>query len=763
MGGSSGSKTKVVQYFMSAWWGFSVGPVDALKKIIINDKVAWTGNADQSCVIKIDDQDLFGGVMKEGGILGNVVFLNGKSTQTIPEYLAAKLGLTTATCPAHRGIASLFFTGGAEPADGGTYGNGKTSIVYPESTTVGGLNGPFASAPAGQQAGFYQRAKYPAAPTIEIEARRSPKGLDPAFSMIGDDANPIHIAFEVYTSTKFGAGVPAAAFDTGDLNAIAEVVHGEGIGVSLLWNEQQSCEAFANTILGYVNAVPFFVHPETGLLTTKLIRGDYVVGDLLEITPDNAKLSGFQRKLWGETVNELTVTWTNPESEEEETVTVQDLGNMAMQGAPVAETRDYKGLRSAANAITIGKRDLRVSSYPLMTCKAVVNRSAATLVPGSVVRLTWPEHGITDVVMRVGDVDRGEKSDSAITLNLMEDIFGLEVGEYSTPDGSLWAPTTIPPQDPDFTLVTTMPHRMLSELGISLSNLTPDKVRVAVLAADNSKDMRNYMITFEKALADGTTVWAGSETRTMASRATLSSALPFEYPTSVVYFTGLTPGTGIRPGSFCFIGSTETTQEIGIVMAIGTDNVTIRRGVMDTTPKAWGVGAQIWFAPRAFDVMDNIVRTAGLPVTYKLLTTTSQGTLAIADATEIERTPSLRPHLPLRPANCAVNGNFIGPVAVGAATDLSLTWANRNKLTEDGTILSWNSASVTPEVGQTTTIHILNSSNTILSSINGITGTSYTLPVSALGSSWTVRKIKFVSKDSAGDESLQGHIIELAP
>jgi len=107
-------KIQIVQYYMSLWYGFATGPVDKILAIYVDEKEIWSGELAESGVIKVNKKDLFGGPKKEGGVAGLVTYLDGRSSQTIPEYLANKLGRTEATCPAHRGIASLFFTGHTE-------------------------------------------------------------------------------------------------------------------------------------------------------------------------------------------------------------------------------------------------------------------------------------------------------------------------------------------------------------------------------------------------------------------------------------------------------------------------------------------------------------------------------------------------------------------------------------------------------------------------------------------------------------------------
>ena len=119
---SSGTKQQVTQYNASIHFGICSGPVDYISGIYVNEKEAWAGEQSVQGTITISDKmELFGGDKKEGGVQGVVEYLPGDSDQTISELLAGKVGLTTATMPAYRGITSAWFHGRnlVEPEDEG--------------------------------------------------------------------------------------------------------------------------------------------------------------------------------------------------------------------------------------------------------------------------------------------------------------------------------------------------------------------------------------------------------------------------------------------------------------------------------------------------------------------------------------------------------------------------------------------------------------------------------------------------------------------
>ena len=78
---------------------------------------------------------------------------------------------------------------------------------------------------------------------------------------------------------------------------------------------------------------------------------------------------------------------------------------------------------------------------------------------------------------------------------------------------------------------------------------------------------------------------------------------------------------------------------------------------------------------------------------------------------------------------------------------------------EDSSILGWTDATVTPESGQATTITIRDDTGAIVTTIDGLTGTSYDLPLTAFGTH-AICDVTLTSKRD-GLASIQGHTIRV--
>lgn len=146
-----GAKIPVTEYGMSIHFGICIGPV-VMTGLTIKEKVVLSDiNRTGTSSTFIDQQQLFGGPKKEGGVAGTMHFLDGDETQVLPDILAQKLGRADGSdAPAYRGIASAWFTG-----------EGYSRLT-----------------------GFYWSANIPYLPGVWIQVRRKPAGLDQDLALV---------------------------------------------------------------------------------------------------------------------------------------------------------------------------------------------------------------------------------------------------------------------------------------------------------------------------------------------------------------------------------------------------------------------------------------------------------------------------------------------------------------------------------------------------------------------------------------------------
>lgn len=611
--------------------------------------------------------------------------------------------------------------------------------------------------------GQYDNTPGDGVPVVEIGDDAALLALLNGYITIGPtsflDANPANIIYECLTNTVWGMGAGDASLDMDSFQAAQDTLFAEAFGLSMAWMQQASIEDFVKEVLDHINAV-LFVSPRNGLLTLKLLRADYNVEDLPVITPDNAVLRDFQRKGFGEITNEVVVTWTNPANEQDETVTAQDLGVIAAQGAVVSSSRNYYGVRRKALAQTLAYRDLRATAYPLATLSAECDRSQYDLTPGACVVVTWPEYGLDQVVCRVLPVDYGKPGDHVIKAALIEDVFGLELDEFSEPVTTGWTDPKTTPTAMDFNRAFTAPYFFAVKALGGPAGSYPEVISM-VLAADSAPDCGVYQLYVEETDVGGGTAFEDAGTRANLAHAALPAALDAEAETTTAFTSligGFTPGVG----DFAMIGAgADDAFELTVITAVASGVYTLQRGALDTVPKTWPTAAPVWFFAADDTMYDPAVRADGETVRYQARTRTSGGVLTSAPVFSAVQTE--RPYRPLRPANVTIAGEAFATDVIDTSDDglstVPITWANRNRLTEDTVVLAWDAADTTVEAGQTTTVTVLTEGGVVITTIDGLTGTSYDLAKAAFGA-YHVGDVRVTSKRD-GIESLQGHTLRV--
>jgi len=533
----------------------------------------------------------------------------------------------------------------------------------------------------------------------------------------GATMNPAHIIYQCLTDTAWGMGYPTSSIDNTSFTAAANTLLSESFGLSMLWNQQESIENFLQIVLNHIGGI-LYVDPATGKFALRLVRSDYDRGALPQYGPATLiSAENYQRQAWGETVNEITVVYVNACTEKEESVTVQDIANIAVQGGVVSQTRNYNGIRNVSLAQRVAMRDLQAGSTPLASIKLTATRAAWQVFPGDVFRLTWPEYGIDDVVFRALTVNRGTLTDGQIIIDAVEDVFGLPGNTYLVEQPGGWVD---PSQAP-----AAAPYRKLLEapywdLARNLSAADLDYVDalsgyLETLSVRPSGDAINYEIQAKT----GAAAYEAAGNGDFCPSATVVSALT-KNTTAITLANGIDLDL-VTTGGYAIIG-----DEYVLVSAIdaGAGTATISRGMLDTVPVEHDAGARIWFADGSHG-FSSVEYADGEIVDVKLLPATGQGTLDIALAPADSLTMDQRQYRPYAPGKVLVNtGTY--PEWIGGTDVFALTWAHRDRLLQTAYLVEQNEASIGPEGGTTYNLRLYSELDALLRSETGLSGTSYT-------------------------------------
>lgn len=528
------------------------------------------------------------------------------------------------------------------------------------------------------------------------------------------DMNPAHIIYQCLTDPEWGMGYPTADIDDASFTAAADTLYSESMGMSILWDRGAAIEDFIKEVLKHIDAVAY-VDRTTGKFKLKLIRNDYTIAALPVIDASNAeRVEELKTPSLGELVNTVTVRYWDSCAGKTAAVGAQDLAMVQLQGGAIGTTIDYPGFTTDALAARAAARDLKSLATPLASCKVYANRAAASFNVGDVFRLVWPELSV-DMAMRITAMSYGDGKKYQVKIQCVQDVFNLP-NAISSGGVSEWAdPVSAPAASPNRIVQEAPYYEIVQQLGQTDTDSKlasyPD---VGYLLAAGSRSSGD---AYHAALyVDAGAGYVDSGTVDFAPYARLAGATT-QAATVLTIDSGVDLDT-VTIGTHCQIDA-----ELMRVDAVSATSLTVGRGVLDTVAATHSVGASILFWDN-FGGSDEVEYVTGEAANVKLLPVTGQGMLAAGLAPVDTVTFAQRAVRPYPPGQLQVNGSYYPAAITG---DMALTWAHRNRLQQtSGTLADHTAASIGPEAGTTYTLRIYNSSNTLVRTESGLTGTAYT-------------------------------------
>ena len=703
MGGSSKKVTVGYKYYLGMHMVLCHGPVDKVTRIEVDGKTAWSGNATGGA-ISVNAPDLFGGESREGGVSGTVDIDMGGPLQGRNAYLQGRLG---ADIPAYRGVLGAIL-----------------NQVYV------GLN------PYLKRWAFW-------ASRIHVRQDGIAQWYD-AKAEINGDMNPAHILRECLTDPDWGMGYPEADIDDASFTAAADRMFTEGMGMSLLWDRSVTLEEFIQVVLKHIDG-SIYVDRSTGKFVLKLARGGYDINSLLVLDESSVdRITDFKRNTIGELVNSVTVVYWDASTGKNGSVTVQDIALAAQQQATIGTTKQFPGFTNGTIATQVAARSLKALSVPLASGTIYANRKAASLNVGDVFVLTWPRYGISQLVMRVANVEMGALGSNVVKIQAVEDVFALSSAIYAPPPPSGWSDPNTPPAPCPYHCVIEAPFwELVQRMGETDARALPATAGFVVATGVRpSSDASNA-----KLYTDVTGVWEEAGTVDFCPTAILTAAVSSNTTTFPI-------GTGVdldvvQVGTYALIDS-----ELVRIDAVSDTSLTVGRGVLDTVAKPHAVGARLFFADAFFE-SDAVEYATGENADIRLLPSTGLGTLALASAPTQSVSMVARQYKPYPPGQFRVNSQAY-PDAVRGDQNITVGWTHRDRLQQTATLVDETAGSIGPEAGTTYTCRLLTAGGSVLVTHSGLTGTGDTFTLAEMGANYGRLRIQLWSVRD-GAQSLQMH------
>lgn len=692
MGKGGKSQTIGYRYYMTLQYGLCRGPVDEIVQIKAGDKSAWPNVEGYSIpydstitgdrVTSIDASELFGGEKAEGGIQGSLTALMGSVSQIYPAWFKNLLG---GDVPDFRGVATIIFDGMICALN-----------PYPKEwkfrlrRTTAGWDGP-----------VWQ----PTLATIWL-ADNKIRAM-----------NPAHILYECVTNRAWGRGYDRSRIgETTWVNA-ARVLYNEGFGLCMKWSRQDSLQSFIQEVLDHIGGT-LYVNRETGLLDFDLIRDNYNVEDLPLFDRNSGLLSVDQSEAatQADAISEIIVKYKDVLLNETQEVRAQNLAVIQSNEGTSSKTNSYDGIPILSLASRVAQRDLRAVSASTNRYTVKLDRRAWRIRPGSVFRVSDPDMGIQNLVLRAGKVNDGTLTGGAITVEAVLDVFGLSSTAFISSEEGAWQPPVSTPQIITNRVVREATYQELVGR-LSPADLAILDVNASAIATAGVRPVQG-LLNYSIATRTGTEEFAIRGSEAFAPSAACNGGLGY-YNGNIVFDNAIDTGL-MGVGDLIQIDN-----EILCVTAINLNsdgnsgNFDVLRGCVDTIPATHVDNARIVF------LGDNVGTDAREYVTsdvvdVKLLSNSSSGALneALAPADTVNVVG--RQGRPYAPGAVFVNWTpcFNN---VAATADFRIDWTHRDRKMQADQIVGHWDANVGPEPGTTYNLRFYNSANVLVRNITGIT------------------------------------------
>jgi hypothetical protein len=402
-----------------------------IRTIWMGQEKCWEGDEAMEAhtpnpfVASINDGDLFGGVDENGGFIGELhVYLGGKD-QIADPWMVNQMNATSVQ-EELRGLTPAY--------------RPYVSVVVPTSYV----------------------GKQPNIPETWYEMQFIPDGL--GLGAIGEEANPAEILYEIHKNNNWGLGQTDDTIDVDSLKAAGEVLKKEGLGITVTIANKAAARTVIDAICDHIDMVRY-QDPQTGKLTYKLIRDDYDISKLVVMDSTNCSKITFNRLDWRETVSEISVTYTDRNAQyEQSSINDNDPSIIELaEGNKVTKTYDYPYFTIAENALWAAKRESYQQGYPLATGSIEGDRTLYSLRTGDVAVLNWEPYGISNLLIRVTDIDLGDYVDGKITIEFIEDLFGLGKADYGFSGSTNWHLEDKYPTGAQYFKYMEMPYELIPD------------------------------------------------------------------------------------------------------------------------------------------------------------------------------------------------------------------------------------------------------------------------------------------------------------
>lgn len=571
-------------------------------------------------------------------------------------------------------------------------------------------------------------------PVFIVRRCPNPLGAGSGFNISGD-ANPAYCIYEVLTNVDYGLGIDPSRIDATSFSTAAAALASESLGISMMFDQQASADQLLGEILRHCDGV-LYTDPQTGLWTIKLARADYDPTTLPVLTVDSViGTPDYSRGSWRETTNLVNIRYASRAANfDDRSIRAYDPANVAVTGEVRPQNIDFKGLSNSTSAALVATRVLKTLTYPLAKMKIVANRNAWQFRPGGVFKFTWVPLGIVNQVFRITRIAYGELLSGKITMDVVEDIFGINDVAFVSPPSSGWINPVGAPLADTADHLEEMPYHIQSEelLGAGIFAMAMG-VRNIATAANNFQIWRDTGAGFADTATFGdfcpSGLLAGSYPALTAALDSGGFTISAASAIDLNLLEAVTSADLTNGKNLALIDNEIVSWQTPTANPDGSYTFApVLRGVMDTIPADHSAGARVWFFSAGVALANpGPPPTVDLTINDRLLPENSSGVLPVTSASTVSVTTRSRTLRPYPPGDLCMQAQAYAVRFSTVTGDLVTTWKSRNRLTQTaaGPLIAQDHADITPEAGTTYSVRIT-VGGSVIRTVTGIGAETYT-------------------------------------
>lgn len=427
-------KTVVIgyRYYLTLDLGFCLGDTLAgcrLTELYVDDQLVWSGDI-ASGTFNVSRRDLFGGDENGGGFEATCRFYPGTFSQAKDPYIDALPDSGGLLTP-YRGVAHIVFEDAYIGEQPQLRAINATMTRYTNRLGIAGGN-----------------------------------------HIVAGGSNWAEALYDILVNTWGGLGADPDLLDGPEFIAVADIVATEGNGCAGVIQNATDGENVIKELLKQADAL-LTIDPLTNLAQPLLLRKDYDEGTLPVFGPGViTSVPKFTQTLWAELVSEVKGGFKDPANNYQDTTAVaQDLAVANITGRLKTTTIQLPFVKNKSLANDIVGRELNQLSQIATQATLKINRNAYQLRPGTVFKWTWPDYGISEMIVRVKEGKDGNDHEPEMEIDVVRDTYDNTNNPFAQAPTTGAQPLGVAPAEVTIAEFFDAPEFLVIELA---GNLTAD-------------------------------------------------------------------------------------------------------------------------------------------------------------------------------------------------------------------------------------------------------------------------------------------------